>query len=115
MLDRMTSGGEVAPRRMIDSAGVLRARRVIHEIYVDPRVKEYTLDIVHATRHPAAMRLPGLAPLIEYGASPRAAIYLIRAAKACFLGRGYVTNRRRESIGTTYGPADPHVRAEPRT
>jgi MoxR-like ATPase len=101
MLDRMTTGHELVPRRVVEAAQVLHARRVIHDIYVDERVKEYTLDIVHATRDPAAMRLPDLGPLIEYGASPRAAIFLVRAAKAhAFLnGRGYVTPDDVKSIG----------------
>jgi MoxR-like ATPase len=101
MLDRMTSGDEPTARKVVDSAQVLRARRVIHEVYVDPRVKEYALDLLHATREPAARGLVELGPLIEYGASPRAGIFLIRAAKAhAFLnGRGYVTPDDVKSLG----------------
>ena len=101
MLDRMTDGREIAPREVIDSERVLRAREVVRDVYVDPRVKEYALDLVRATRAPQAMGLAELAPLIEYGASPRAAIFLIRAAKAhAFLGgRGYVTPEDVKSIG----------------
>jgi MoxR-like ATPase len=57
------------------------------------RAREYALDLVRATRDPEAAGLAELAPLIAYGASPRAAIALVRAAKAhAFLeGRGYVT------------------------
>jgi MoxR-like ATPase len=93
MLDRMTAGPEPSARPVLDGEGVLRARQVVGGIYVDARVKEYALDLVRATRDPAAMRLPDLVPLVEYGASPRAAIFLVRAAKAhAFLrGRGYVT------------------------
>ncbi len=101
MLDRMTTGEEPTARRVVDGARVLRARRVIHEVYVDPRVKEYALDLLHATREPAARGLADLVPLIEYGASPRAGIFLIRAAKAfAFLqGRGYVTPDDVKSLG----------------
>jgi MoxR-like ATPase len=101
MLDRMTTGDEPTARRVVDGARVLRARRVIHEVYVDPRVKEYALDLLHATREPAARGLADLGPLIEYGASPRAGIFLIRAAKAfAFLqGRGYVTPDDVKSLG----------------
>jgi MoxR-like ATPase len=62
-------------------------------VYVDRRVKEYVLDLIAATRQPGRVGLGELAPLIEYGASPRGAIFLIRAAKVhAFLdGRGYVT------------------------
>jgi MoxR-like ATPase len=72
---------------------VLRAREAVDAIYLDPRARDYALDVVRATRNPTAMGLKELAPLIGYGASPRAAIALVRAAKAhAFLaGRGYVT------------------------
>jgi MoxR-like ATPase len=101
MLDRMTAGPEPVASPVIDAETVLRARRVVGEIYVDARVKEYALDLVRATRDPASMRLPDLVPLVEYGASPRAAIYLVRAAKAhAFLrGRGYVTPDDLKSLG----------------
>ncbi|MFN2433505.1 MAG: AAA family ATPase [Gemmatimonadota bacterium] len=101
MLDRMTTGHEAVPQPVVDGPRVLRARQVVHDIYVDPRIKEYALDLVRATRDPAAMRLPELAPLIEVGASPRAAIFLVRAAKAhAFLqGRGYVTPDDVKSLG----------------
>ena len=88
MLDRMTGGPPPGVGPVVDAATVLRARRVVDAIYLDPRAKEYALDLVRATRDPAAMRLPVLVPLIEYGASPRAGIALVRAAKAhAFLER----------------------------
>jgi MoxR-like ATPase len=93
MLDRMTGAALPLPAPVVDAATVLRARRVVDDIYLDSRAKDYALDLVRATRDPAAMGLSALAPLIEYGASPRAAIALVRAAKAhaFLLGRGYVT------------------------
>ena len=101
ILDRMTTGEQPAAQPVVGAARVLEARRLVGDIYVDGRVKEYVLDVVRATREPAGMRLPDLAPLIEYGASPRAAIYLIRAAKArAFLeGRGYVTPEDIKALG----------------
>jgi MoxR-like ATPase len=92
MLDRMTAGTEPTARAVLDPARVLKAREVVREIYVDQRIKEYVLDLMAATRDPGAAGLPELAPLLEYGASPRAAIYLVRAAKghAFVRGRGYV-------------------------
>ena len=62
-------------------------------IYIDQQVKQYILNLVRATRDPAAMGMKNLAPLVEYGASPRATIYLGVGARAvAFLqGRGYVT------------------------
>jgi len=92
VLDRMTGGLEPSARHVLDPERVISARRLVHEIYVDGRIKEYVLDLITATRSPAAAGLHDIAPLIEYGASPRASIYLIRAAKAhAFLrGRSYV-------------------------
>jgi MoxR-like ATPase len=93
MIDRMTSGAPPTPAKVIDGAAIMRARKVVDAVYLDPRAREYALDLVLATREPASMKLPALAPLIEYGASPRAGIALARAAKAyAFIdGRGYVT------------------------
>jgi MoxR-like ATPase len=72
---------------------ILRAQKVVSEIYIDPKVKEYIVSIVLATRDPAANGLKDLTGYIEYGASPRATIYLNLAARAhAFLRhRGFVT------------------------
>jgi MoxR-like ATPase len=73
------------------AADILRLRALIDEIYLDERVEEYIVTLVDATRRPAHYRL-ALEPLIRYGASPRATIYLAIAGKAHALlaGRGYV-------------------------
>jgi MoxR-like ATPase len=101
VLDRMTAGPEPVARRVLDPEQVIRARRLVHEVYVDGRIKEYVLDLIAATRRPAGAGLADLAPLIEYGASPRAAIFLIRAAKAhAFLrGRAHVTPEDIKALG----------------
>jgi len=80
---------------------LIRARQVASEIYLDEKIKNYILDLVFATREPEAHKLAKLKPLITYGASPRATIYLAQAAKAfAFLnGRGYVTPEDVKSIG----------------
>ncbi|MEO1286699.1 MAG: MoxR family ATPase [Chloroflexota bacterium] len=72
---------------------ILRARHVVNEIYVDEKIKDYVLNIIFATRYPTKNGMKKLAPLIEFGVSPRATIFLIKAAKAsAFLdGRGWVT------------------------
>ncbi|HEX5574224.1 MAG TPA: MoxR family ATPase [Gemmatimonadales bacterium] len=101
VLDRMTTGPEPVARTVLDPPRVLRARRAAGEVYVDGRIKEYVLDVVGATRQPERAGLNDLAPLIEYGASPRAAIFLIRAAKAhAFLqGRGFVNPEDIKGLG----------------
>ena len=90
---------EVHP--VITPDDILRVRAVVDEIYIDEKVKEYIVDIVFATRTPGDFNLPDLDGLIEYGASPRATIYLTLAAKAhAFIqGRGYVTPQDVKSVG----------------
>ncbi|HUR96382.1 MAG TPA: AAA family ATPase [Gemmatimonadales bacterium] len=92
VLDRMTATDEPGASRLLDPDRVLSARRLVQTIYADERIKEYVLDLVGATRRPADAGLADLAPLVEFGASPRAAIFLLRAAKAhAFIrGRAYV-------------------------
>ncbi len=89
---------EVTP--VVTAEDIIRARSVVDEVYVDEKIKDYILDIVFATREPASFGLP-LEEFIQYGASPRATIYLTVAARAhAFLnGRGYVTPQDVKSIG----------------
>ncbi len=79
---------------------IVKARGVVDSIYIDDRVKRYIVDVVHTTRAPDASGLK-IGQYIEFGASPRATIYLALAAKAyAFLqGRGYVTPQDVKSIG----------------
>ncbi len=92
ILDRMTGAPIPAPKPVVDPAAILRAREAAASVYVDEKIKDYVIHIVFATREPERYGLD-LKPLIAYGASPRATIYLTQAAKAhAFLrGRGYVT------------------------
>ncbi|OQB16372.1 MAG: ATPase RavA [Candidatus Omnitrophica bacterium ADurb.Bin205] len=80
---------------------IKRARKVVNEIYMDEKLEKYILDVVFATREPAKYKLSDLTNLIQYGASPRASIYLTLASKAyAFIqGRGYVTPQDVKSIG----------------
>jgi MoxR-like ATPase len=91
---RRMAGGQAIPIDAVASPGmILEARRRIAELYVDDRVVDYIVDIVHATRTPAQAGLADLTPLIEYGASPRATIFLAQGSRAhAFLrGRTFVT------------------------
>jgi MoxR-like ATPase len=101
ILDRMATTGNHGPLSPVATTEeILGARRLVDQIYIDDKIKDYIVDIVFATREPHAYQLD-LAPLIEYGASPRATLYLTLAAKAhAFLqGRGYVTPQDVKSIG----------------
>lgn len=86
-----TSRPEV--QTIIKPAQVMKARQVINQIYMDERIEKYIIDIIFASRNPETVGLKSLKPLIQYGASPRASIYLNLAARAhAFLKhRGYVT------------------------
>jgi MoxR-like ATPase len=90
---------EVDP--VITPERILKARKVVDEIYMDEKIERYIVDIVFATRNPVEYGLKDLEGLIEYGASPRASIYLVLAAKAyAFIQRrGYVTPQDVKSIG----------------
>lgn len=87
--------------KIVSPVDILRARGVVDEIYMDEKVERYIVDLVEATRHPENYKLPDLKGLIQYGASPRATIYLSVASKAyAFLqGRGYVTPQDIKNIG----------------
>ena len=89
---------EVKP--VLTPEDILKAREVADRIYVDEKIQGYIVDIVLATRDPKAYGLD-MENLIQYGASPRASIYLNQAAKAyAFLqGRGYVTPQDVKTIG----------------
>jgi MoxR-like ATPase len=93
IIDRMTGTPLTTVNPVITPEDILHARQVVRQIYVDDKIKEYVLDLVLATREPGNNGLSDLNTLINFGASPRASIYLIDAAKAhAFLkGRGFVT------------------------
>src|SRR5262249_39296690 len=101
ILERMAA---VEPNLHIESVlspeDVFALRAAIDSIYMDDKIKRYIVDVVHATRRPADYGLD-LAPYVQYGASPRATIFLTRAARGqAFLdGRGYVTPQDVKSIG----------------
>jgi MoxR-like ATPase len=93
IMRRMASGAPIAVEQVAAPEAILDARRRIAELYMDERIVDYIVDIVHATRRPGEAKLKDLVPLIEFGASPRATIALAQASRAhAFLrGRTYVT------------------------
>jgi len=86
---------------VVNQQQLLKAQKVIDDIYVDQKVEEYVLNLVFSTRNPGKYKLKDLEGLIEYGGSPRASINLILAAKSrAFLEhRGYVTPEDIRYIG----------------
>ena len=93
IMDRMTGVDLPQIHPVISPHTILGARNIVRNIYVDDKIKEYVLDLVLATRQPGQNGLSELSSLVEFGASPRASIYLIMAARAhAFIkGRGFVT------------------------
>jgi MoxR-like ATPase len=93
IMRRMAGGHAIDVRHVATPEAILEARGRIADLYMDDRIVDYIVDIVHATREPAAAGLKDLVPLIEFGASPRATIALAQASRAhAFLrGRAFVT------------------------
>lgn len=101
------------PAKVMEPADILKARKIVREVYMDEKIENYITDIVFATRFPEENNLPQFKSLIHYGASPRASINLALASKAyAFLKRrGYVIPEdvravahdvMRHRIGLTY-------------
>jgi MoxR-like ATPase len=92
VLLRMAGGEPIPVERVLDPKSILSARRAIAAVHLDQRLVDYIVDLVRATREPAAVGLASLTPLVAYGASPRASIALAQSARAhAFLqGRGFV-------------------------
>lgn len=101
IMRRMSTGKEPDIDSVVTPKEIIRAREVVEEIYIDPKIEQYIVDIVFATRDPEKYGLEELTDLISYGASPRASIYLVKTAKAhAFLNRrGYVTPEDVRAIG----------------
>ena len=99
--ERMATSGEIKVNQIITPDDILKARSVIDQVYIDNKIKEYIIDIIFATREPQKYGMPDLEAMVEYGASPRASIYLHKAARAhAFLRRrGYVTPEDVKAVG----------------
>ena len=91
---RMNLAGEGLPKvnKVTSPEDIVKARRVVEEVYMDEKIEKYIIDIIFATREPAEYNLEKLQPLTAYGGSPRASISLAKAARAyAFIRRrGYV-------------------------
>jgi len=93
IINRMTGLTLPAVNPVIDPQQILRAREMVKQVYVDDKIKSYVLNLVLTTRNPGNNGLSDLRPFIAFGASPRAGINLVLAARAhAFIkGRGFVT------------------------
>ncbi|MFN0177268.1 MAG: AAA family ATPase [Gemmatimonadales bacterium] len=100
ILQRMSGGEPIAVAAVLEPAVVLELRHQALHTHLDPRLADYIVDLVRATREPASVGLAALSPLIAFGASPRASIGLAQAARAHALleGRGFVTPQDIQSM-----------------
>jgi len=101
IMDRMTGGTQPRAEPVATLEHIADARSVIGQIYIDEKIRDYIVNLVHATRDPKSYGMAELADFIQFGASPRASIYLNLAARAhAFLRRrGYVTPEDIKAIG----------------
>ena len=92
IINRVTSRGDAGVQKVAEVSEVFTCRELVDQVYVDEKVKRYVVDIVFATREPEKYGLD-LKGMLEFGASPRASIYLTMAAKAeaMMKGRAFVT------------------------
>src|SRR5260221_3976285 len=100
IMDRMTTGKSIDIKPVVHPKEILAARAIVNEIYVDDKLKNYILDLVFASRYPEKFKLDALKPLIAYGGSPPATIFMTQAAQASpfFQGGGYVAPQDVKSI-----------------
>jgi MoxR-like ATPase len=101
IINRMSVHTDFNITKVIGPKDIQRVKKVVEDVYVDEKIKNYVLDIIFATREPDKYKLNDLKTLISYGASPRASICFIQAAKAlAFInGRGYVTPEDIKQVG----------------
>ena len=101
IMDRMAAGEPPRAEKVIGPKELIEARNAVENVYMDDKVKDYIVNIVTATRSVEEVGLSALSGLIDYGASPRASIYLLRAARAhAFLNRrGYVMPEDVKAMG----------------
>jgi MoxR-like ATPase len=101
IMDRMSASEAPRAAKVLSPEDINRVRGVIEQIYIDDKIKDYIINLIFATRDPARAGLKDLADFIEYGASPRASIFLSLAARAhAFLRhRGFVTPEDVKAVG----------------
>jgi len=101
ILRRMANRQKPTIEPVLGPEDIQKMRQVADQIYLDPKVEDYIVDVVFATREPAVYKLEKLENLIDYGASPRASIFLAQTAKvqAFMSGRAYVTPQDVKNVG----------------
>ncbi len=102
IVNRMAGTGlDLSVEPVMDAAAIIDLQKLVNEIYVDEKIERYVVSLVTATRDPGSWGIDSLCGMIRYGASPRASVLLVLAAKASALmqGRTYVTPKDVKSVG----------------
>jgi len=101
IVSRMAGGGDIPIKPVLSKTALVKLQKSYQLVYMDERIKDYIINLVFATRFPKEAGIPKLKNLIQFGASPRASIYLTETAKAlAFIRRrGYVTPEDVKTIG----------------
>ncbi|MBP7796361.1 MAG: AAA family ATPase [Elusimicrobiales bacterium] len=101
IIDTIASANTPKVNSVVDISKISAVKKLVDKIYVDDKIKSYVVDIVNATRFPEKYKLDSIKNWIKYGASPRATIFLIQAAKAyAFISqRAYITPQDIKAIG----------------
>jgi MoxR-like ATPase len=101
IVNRMAGGGDIPVQTVLNSKSLAKLQQSFQLVYMDERIKDYIINLVFATRFPKEAGIAKLKNLIQFGASPRASIYLTETAKAlAFIRRrGYVTPEDVKSAG----------------
>jgi MoxR-like ATPase len=101
IVDRMSGGLDIPLQAVLSRAALAKLQKSYQMVYIDERIKDYIINLVFATRFPQEAGVGKLKNLIQFGASPRASIYLTETAKAlAFIRRrGYVTPEDVKTIG----------------
>ncbi len=101
IVERMAGGNDIPLQPVLGRAALARLQKAYQMVYIDERIKDYIINLVFATRFPQEAGIAKLKNLIQFGASPRASIYLTETAKAlAFIRRrGYVTPEDVKAIG----------------
>ena len=119
----LSGAGMPEPNKVITPEDIVKARKVVEDVYMDEKIEKYIVDIIFATREPASYNLEKLQSLIAYGGSPRASISLAKAARvyAFIRRRGYVIPEDvravchdvlRHRIGLTYEAEAENITSE---
>lgn len=101
IMDKMSTGMFLKAEKVIEPADLIKVRELVNQVYIDEKIRQYIVNLVFASRKPEEFKLDEIKPFIQWGASPRASIYLSMTSRAhaFLMHRGYVIPEDIKSIG----------------